>query len=96
MKNNYVVTAVTNDSNELYLSAIFEETETDRELINIIQNSKVSEEINEDHIKLFIARIQKCSVSDLPDLTKFLKTNVHILEAKKKISNDDITLKLDI
>lgn len=96
MKNNYVVTAVIDDSNEPYLSAIFEEKENGRELINIIQNSKVSKEVKEDHIKLFIARIQNCSVSDLPDLTKFLKTNVHVLEAKKKISNDDITLKLDI
>ena len=90
----YVITGTL--KKEPYLSAVFEEVRGGRNLIKIIQNSNVSSEINLDEIKSFLARIQKCDVADLPDLTEFAKTNIVIMPAKGDINDSNSIIELDL
>lgn len=96
MKNKYIITQVQPKSKEAYLTAIFEVVRGGLELHYIVQNSKVSHEINPEHIKLFLATINKCDVAEIPDLTEFIKTNVIIKESKEIISSSNIIMELDL
>lgn len=90
----YVITAIKKGSNEAYLTAIIENVAGGHIVKSIIQNTKVSDEINVDHIKKFLAHINSCDVTELPPLDKFISTNVFLLEAKEKIDSN-FTLIID-
>ena len=48
--NEYVVTVKDNKTDEAYLSVIVENVSGGKMVKNIVQNSKVSTEVNEDHV----------------------------------------------
>lgn len=95
-ENKYLVTLLANNSDEAYLTAVLENTEGGRILSSIIQNSNVSSDINVADIKWFLSKIQKCDIDDLPDLTKFLETNVLVVPAKGRPTDLDIIMRLDL
>ena len=88
----YIVTSVIRNSREPYFSAVI----VNGRLITIVQNSNVSSELNLDHIKLFLDKIQKYFVDELPDLTEFAKTNIAIMPAKEKITSENSIIELDL
>lgn len=97
IENKYLMTLLANNSDEAYLTAVLENTEDGLILSSIIQNSNISSEINVADIKLFLSKIQKCDIDELPDLTKFLETNVLVAPAKRKPTDDsDIIMRLDL
>lgn len=96
IENKYLVTLLANNSDEAYLTAVLENTEDGRNLISIIQNSNVSSEVNVADIKLFLSEIQKCDIDELPDLTTFLETNVLVVPAKRRPTDSDIIMRLDL
>ncbi|EQC55769.1 hypothetical protein LLT6_01740 [Lactococcus cremoris subsp. cremoris TIFN6] len=49
--NEYVVTVKDNKTDEAYLSVIVENVSGGKMVKSIVQNSKVSTEVNEDHVK---------------------------------------------
>ena len=52
--NEYVVTVKDNKTDEAYLSAIVEDVSGGKMVKSIVQNSKVSTEVNEEHVKKII------------------------------------------
>lgn len=97
MDNKYAITCALKGSNLPYLSAVFEGLEDgNRNLISVIQNSNVCDKINEEDIKLFISKIQKCDISELPDMTEFFKTNVALLPTDERLTDFNIITKFEI
>ena len=110
IENKYLVTLLANNSDEAYLTAVLENTEDGRNLISIIQNSNVSSEVNVADIELGIIVEEKKTkirtrtvrkneaknIDELPDLTTFLETNVLVVPAKRRPTDSDIIMRLDL
>ena len=91
--NEYVVTVKDNKTDEAYLSVIVEDVPGGKMVKSIVQNSKVSTEVNEEHVKKLLAFVNGTTVDELP-VIEDLASKVLVVEATNKIG-DDYIVELD-
>lgn len=83
----YVVTVKDNKSDEAYLSVIIEDVAGGKVVKSIVQNSKVSTKVNEEHVKKLLAFVNGTTVEELP-VIEDLASKVLVLEATNKIGDN--------
>ncbi|HFI0602649.1 TPA: hypothetical protein ACGO9Z_002175 [Streptococcus suis] len=89
--SEYVITVKHNASDEPYLSAIVEDVDGGKAVKRIVQNSNVSDVVNAEHIKSFLAYINNSTIEELPPLDDFIKNGVIVVPAQGKIGDNYIT-----
>lgn len=89
--SEYVITVKHNASDEPYLSAIVEDVDGGKVVKRIVQNSNISDVINAEHIKRFLAYINNSTIEQLPSLDYFIKNSVIVIPAQGKIGDNYIT-----
>lgn len=91
--NEYVVTVKDDKSDETYLSVIVEDVSGGKMVKRIVQNSKVSTKVNEEHVKKLLAFVNGTTVEKLPFIED-LASKVLVVEATNKIG-DNYIVELD-
>lgn len=92
--SEYVITVKHNASDEPYLSAVVENANGGKFVKSIVQNSNISDVVNVEHIKKFLAYINNSTIEQLPPLDDFIKNNVIVIPAQGKIG-DNYIIELD-
>lgn len=73
----YVITAKKKGSDEAYLSAIFE----DNKLVAVVQNKKVSSEVNTEDVAKFLLAIKSDKRYYPKNISDFINNEVQLIEA---------------
>lgn len=86
--SKYVITAKTVDTDEAYLSAIFE----DNKLVNIVQNKKVSSEVKIEHISKFLLSIVSEERYYPKDISSFIENHVSVIDAIDVVGDNFVAI----
>ena len=86
--SKYVITAKTADTDEAYLSAIFE----DNKLVNIVQNKKVSSEVKIEHISKFLLSIVSEERYYAKDISSFIENHVSVIDAIDVVGDNFVAI----
>lgn len=82
----YVITAKKKGSDEAYLSAIFE----DNKLVAVVQNKKVSSEVNTEDVAKFLLAIKSDKRYYPQNISDFINNEVQLIEASDVIEDSYI------
>ena len=88
--SGYGITMRHDASDEAFLTAIVEDVQGGKIVKSIIQNENISDVIEIEAIKEFLAMINGTTVNELPPIEDFLENNVFVLPAKDKIGDNFI------
>ena len=86
--SKYVITAKTADTDEAYLSAIFE----DNKLVNIVKNKKVSSEVKIEHISKFLLSIVSEERYYPKDISSFIENHVSVIDAIDVVGDNFVAI----
>lgn len=93
--SKYAITMRHDASDEPFLTAIVEDVNGGKIVKSIIQNQNISNVIEVEAIKEFLAMINGTTIHELPPLEAFLANSVVILPAQDKIG-DNFIKELDV
>lgn len=86
--SEYVITAKSADTDEAYLSAIFE----DNKLVAIVQNKKVSSEVKIEHIAKFLLSIKSEERYYPKYISSFIENYVSVIDAIDVVGDNFVVI----
>ena len=86
--SEYVITAKSADTDEAYLSAIFE----DNKLVAIVQNKKVTSEVKIEHIAKFLLSIKSEERYYPKDISSFIENYVSVIDALDVVGDNFVVI----